>query len=297
MSIIGYGGLFYETIYFYDVMGVDKKINMGKKELNSDKMKFGEWRPIGVCDNGAANKKQAKMFKRKDYLAITAPHVTRENWRKQPEVMKIIDRYAMDVASKSTMTQEMKSPVMKEVKLVGTILHYKKTPNLSNESKDGKLQLFQVQYKDKGKKRSWGLIALIAILSIILICVASLVVIKLSRPKTRTVYKTPFQTAALCESTRNSGQYAMDLDSAQQQLNRYLRTALDDPYHPSNAFCFERPYSIEKKEQTLVKCFNKSKEIDSSNQSHQSIYKVQECVINVCRKRGNLLQGICRGLN
>lgn len=266
---------------------------MAKKEIRNEKMKFGEWRPIGVCDNGVPNTKQAKMFTRKDFLTITASHVNRNNWKQQPEVMKVIRRYGMDVAAKSTMTRGMKKPVVKDVKLVGTILHYKKTPTLSNESRDGKLQLFQVEFEDKGKKRKswWGAI-LIALLSLILIVIGGLLVMKLNRPKVHKVYRAGYQSVEVCESGRNTGQYFSDLESMQQQLNRYLRTALDDPYHPSNAFCFETTYSVEKREETLIKCYGKSK--TSGNGGHQSLLQVQKCVMRICQKNSGALSPYCR---
>lgn len=268
---------------------------MVKHALKNEKMKFGEWRPIGVCDSGATNEKQAKMFNRKDYLVITAPHVTRENWRSQPDVIKVILKYAKDVASKSTMTKNMKCPKVKEIKLVGTILHYKKTPTLSNESKDGRLQLFQVEYEDKGKKRSWKLPALVGILSIILVGVGTLVFIKISRPKKQISYRVPFQSISYCDAERSVSQYDMDLSEAQQQLNRYLRTVLDDPYDPSTAFCFEEGYAIVKKEETLLRCYNRLKKTSVSGSRHTSLRKVRTCVQNICQKGGQQFMRICRG--
>ena len=59
-------------------------------------IKFAQWRPIGVCDNGPPNQRKAQLFSKLDFAIVTAPGVTRENWRQHPEVLKLIRRYAQD---------------------------------------------------------------------------------------------------------------------------------------------------------------------------------------------------------
>jgi len=62
------------------------------------RLKYVQWRPIGVCDTGAGKERKAKMFSRGDLATVTNPEVNRENWPQRPEVMQLIHRYARDVA-------------------------------------------------------------------------------------------------------------------------------------------------------------------------------------------------------
>ena len=118
-------------------------------------LKYVQWRPIGVCDSGEGKQRKAKIFSKVDLERITSPEVGRENWRKNPKVMKIIQNYAKDVSKLSTLTNGMLNPEVSEIKLVGAVLDYDQTPNLNSESIDGRVQFFQVSFKDsKIKKKS-----------------------------------------------------------------------------------------------------------------------------------------------
>ena len=119
------------------------------------RLKFIQWRPIGVCDTGAGKERKAKMFARHDLACVTDPEVKRENWRQQPKVMELIQRYASEVAELSTLTNGMQSPEIAEIKLVGAVLGHDQTPNLNQESEEGRVQFFQVSFRDgKTKKTS-----------------------------------------------------------------------------------------------------------------------------------------------
>ena len=143
-------------------------------------LKYIQWRPIGVCDTGTGKERKAKMFSRFDLACVTAPEVKRENWREHPKVMELIQRYAHDVAELSSLTNGMQAPEIAEIKLVGAVLGHDKTPNLNLESADGKVQFFQVSFKDAKTKKSakkwkkwlkWILILMVTFLVMILILI------------------------------------------------------------------------------------------------------------------------------
>ena len=71
--------------------------------------------------------------------------------------MELIQRYALDVADLSSLTNGMHVPKIDEIKLVGAIIGHDQTPNLNMESAEGKVQFFQVSFKDgkTDKSRDW----------------------------------------------------------------------------------------------------------------------------------------------
>ena len=117
-------------------------------------LKFIQWRPIGVCDSGEGNKRKAKIFSKVDLESITSPNIKRDNWRENTKVMKIITIYANDVAKISTLTNGMKNPEISEIKLVGAVLGIDQTPRLNQESIDGKVQFFQISFKEGKVKKN-----------------------------------------------------------------------------------------------------------------------------------------------
>ena len=76
------------------------------------------------------------MFSKSDLARVTAPDVNRGNWRQNQEVIKLIVRYANEVAKLSTLTEGMYSPEISEIKLVGAVLGLGQTPILNQESSD-----------------------------------------------------------------------------------------------------------------------------------------------------------------
>ncbi|MED5571874.1 MAG: hypothetical protein VX602_03610, partial [SAR324 cluster bacterium] len=70
-------------------MGISISLNM----TDISRLKYIQWRPIGVCDTGVGKERKAKMFTRTDLAEVTSPEVNRENWRQQPEVLQLIQRY------------------------------------------------------------------------------------------------------------------------------------------------------------------------------------------------------------
>ena len=128
------------------------------------------------------------MFSRSDLARVTAPDVNRGNWRQNQEVMQLIARYANEVAKLSALTEGMYSPEISEIKLVGAVLGLDQTPILNQESSDGKVQFFQVSFRDgKPKKTSfinwkkWLKFLLIAAGSIIALILIYLAIIQVPK--------------------------------------------------------------------------------------------------------------------
>ena len=139
---------------------------------NDQPLKFSEWRPIGVCDQGRANQRSARMFSRRDFEKICSPGVNRKNWEQIPQIRKLVERYALEVSRFSNLTKDMKKPGIVSIKLVGAVLGHEETPGLNLESKDGKVQLFQVEFEETAepkKERSWLKYILFAFLGMALL--------------------------------------------------------------------------------------------------------------------------------
>ena len=118
-------------------------------------LKYIQWRPIGVCDSGLGKERKAMLFSRSDLVMVTAPDVNRGNWRQNQEVMKLIARYASEVSKLSALTDGMSSPEISEIKLVGAVLGLDQTPILNQESSDGKVQFFQVSFREGKPKKNF----------------------------------------------------------------------------------------------------------------------------------------------
>ena len=102
--------------------------------------------------------------------------------------MQLITRYANEVAKLSALTEGMYSPEISEIKLVGAVLGLDQTPILNQESSDGKVQFFQVSFRDgKPKKTSfinwkkWLKFLLIAAGSIIALILIYLAIIQVPK--------------------------------------------------------------------------------------------------------------------
>ena len=183
-------------------------------------LKYLQWRPIGVCDSGSGKERKARMFSRSDLARVTAPDVNRGNWRQNREVMLLIASYAFEVAILSALTEGMYSPEISEIKLVGAVLGLDQTPILNQESSDGKVQFFQVSFRDRKPKKTVNFnwikwlkllqIASVSIVAVILICIAIFNISKFSdRVKKRN---------ELCSSSRTSNAYAVEIYSIRKSL-------------------------------------------------------------------------------
>ena len=125
-------------------------MNISKKRSS---LKFSKWRPIGVCDKGPNSIKKAIIFSKNDLLKINSNKINRGNWKNSPYILEILDKYAKKLSKISIISNKMKNPTISNINLVGMVLGYKETPNLNFESKDGKVQLFQIEFIENKKKK------------------------------------------------------------------------------------------------------------------------------------------------
>ena len=160
------------------------------------------------------------MFSRSDLAMVTAPDVNRGNWRQNQEVMQLIVRYANEVAKLSSLTEGMYSPEISEIKLVGAVLGLDQTPILNQESSDGKVQFFQVTFRE-GKPKKTSFINWKKWLKFLLIAAGSIIALILIYLATIQVPKFPDQGTKrneYCSSNRQKKAYAEEIHSIRKSL-------------------------------------------------------------------------------
>ena len=261
---------------------------------SSQKLKFSEWRPIGVCDSAPPGVQKAQMFTREDFLLITAPGVTRENWQKNPQVTKIINRYCAKLSKQSMRTSGMKRPVVSNIALVGAIMKLAVTPDLNKESKDGKLQLFQIEFEDKGinkkkKKPPWTLLLSLLLLILLLLSVwLGIALYKKSQSKsyqTKTLRRTTF-TSQFCEDPADRNRYERQLD----EVSRILQLKADDLLYRGQlaveSNCIENYPQLSFKEDQFLKCYTLVRRSGLLAQIPAlDLRKVNRCQKEICRRK------------
>lgn len=264
-----------------------------KQEKSSKKLKFSEWRPIGVCDTAVPGEQKAQMFTREDFLLITARGVNRDNWRKNPEVTKVLNRYIKKLEKISTLTQGMKQPTSSKITLVGAIMKLGVTPTLNRESKDGKLQFFQIKFEEKGKKRkrktSWLLISSLFLGALILVIGAFIILNKFEtkryrakRIKVRT-FEVPF-----CQDSMNTNLYTSQLE----EVGWIMQSKVNDIFYQENLTekpdCIEKLLSISALEQRFLECFVFLKQKNAiSSMARSDLKKVEGCQKQICSKQNS----------
>ena len=131
---------------------VHSKQEVSLSGQENDQLKFSEWRPIGF------------VIKDEQINAVHGcfPGGFRENlqsWSEPQELEKdspdpkLVERYALEVSRFSNLTKDMKKPGIVSIKLVGAVLGHEETPGLNLESKDGKVQLFQVEFEETAEPK------------------------------------------------------------------------------------------------------------------------------------------------
>ena len=264
-------------------------------------LKYIQWRPIGVCDTGTGKERKAKMFSRFDLDCVTAPEVKRENWRDHPKVMELIQRYAHDVADLSSLTNGMQAPEIDEIKLVGAILGHDQTPNLNVESADGKVQFFQVSFKDGKTKKSakkwkkwlkWILISMVTFLVMILIL---LLVNRLSLLS----LKNNKQPASACSASRQSAAYTADLAEIRKSLLAELnRLPAWLTFKEARVHCTGGRMGVKQHEQRLLQCLltvrNRTKNIPAA--ARPNLNQIEACAVTLCKRRLPHLASSCKQL-
>ncbi len=255
------------------------------------KLKYSEWRPIGVCDDAPPGVQKAQMFTREDFLIITGPEVDRQNWRKHPQVMKLLNKYALKLAKQSTRTKNMIQPKVSKISLVGAVMKLVVTPTLNKESKDGKLQLFQIEFEDIGKKKKtpWKLILGILVTILVLLCILLAFAIyqkaQTKQYKTKTYKPTSF-TTSFCDDSTDISKFRRQLDEA----NRILQVKADDLFYQGRIAaelnCGEQFSQVTLQENRFLQCFTLVRRFGLTLQlSGQDKMKINACRRSICRKK------------
>lgn len=269
----------------------------------SQGLKYSEWRPIGVCDSAPSGIQKAQMFSREDFLIITGPDVNRDNWQNNPKVMRILDKYCQKLAKQSSLARAMQKPVVDRISLVGAIMGLRITPNLNRESEDGKLQLFQVEFVDKGKTKSkkkkktpWLLITAILLTIILAVLVFLLLT---SSTKKSTTYRnrrlsTPTFTRSYCQDSPGSSRYRTELDEVRNVMQYRINDLISEGSLLTNPQCNEKQLSTGAGETRFLKCYGTLKNYGVLNKvAREDLKHINDCKVSIC-ERINRSTAACR---
>jgi len=264
-------------------------------------LKYVQWRPIGVCDSGLGKERKARMFSRSDLARVTAPDVNRGNWRQNQEVMELIARYANEVAKLSAMTEGMYSPEISEIKLVGAVLGLDQTPILNQESSDGKVQFFQVSFRDgKPKKTSfknwkkWLKFLLMSVGSIFALILIYLVIIQVHKLPDRGTKRNES-----CTSNRQKKAYAEEIQAIRKSLLIDLSRLPEwSIFGEARAQCAPGKFKLIKQEQRLLQCYLtvRNRVNDLPVTARPDLGKIGSCVQILCSRGLPQLSSLCRRL-
>ena len=241
------------------------------------------------------------MFSRSDLTIVTAPNVNRGNWRQNQEVMQLITRYAKEVAKLSALTEGMYSPKISEIKLVGAVLGLDQTPILNQESSDGKVQFFQVSFREgKPKKTSfinwkkWLKFLLIAKGSIIALILIYLAIIQVPKFPERDTKKNES-----CSSNRQKKAYAEEINSIRKSLLIGLSRLPEwSTFREARVQCAPGKLKLIKQEQRLLQCYLtvRTRVNDLPANARPDLGKIESCVQILCSRRLTHLSFLCRRL-
>ena len=266
------------------------------------RLKYIHWRPIGVCDTGEGKERKAKMFSKDDLAKITSPGINRKNWDQKPEVLKLIQHYANDLAELSNLTFEMLSPEIEEIKLVGAVIGHEKTPNLNQESIDGKVQFFQVSFQE-GKPKS--------ILSkklkkwIICLFIAGVFFLGISLIFLMAGWFSSFplnsskKTVSVCSINRQEIKYLEHIKSIKKSLVIELkRLPAWSTFNEVRTYCIGGGMTVKQQEHRLLQCllkvWNRTKII--SKDSRPNLNKIEDCASVLCQRELPHLYESCKRL-
>ena len=238
---------------------------------------------------------------RSDLARVTAPNVNRGNWRRNQEVMQLVTHYANEVAKLSTLTEGMYSPEISEIKLVGAVLGLDKTPILNQESSEGKVQFFQVSFRDgKPKKtlfKNWKkwlkfvLIAAGSFIALIFIYLAIIQVLKFPDRGTKRIES--------CSSNRQKKAYAEEINSIRKSLLIGLSRLPEwSTFREASVQCASGKLKLIKQEQRLLQCYLtvRNRVNDLPTNARPDLGKIESCVQILCSRRLPHLSFLCRRL-
>ena len=264
-------------------------------------LKYIQWRPIGVCDTGTGMERKAKMFSRFDLACVTSPEVNRENWRESPKVVELIQSYACDVADLSTLTNGMHAPEIDKIKLVGAVLGHNQTPKLNLESAAGKVQFFQVSFKEgktKNITRKWTKWLKWILISMITFLVMILIILLINRFWLLSL-KNNELPASVCSSKRQNAAHTAELAEIRKSLLAELsRLPAWLTFKEARVHCTGGRMMLKQHEQRLIQCLltvrNRTKNISAS--SRPDLNQIETCAINLCRRKLPHLNSSCKRL-
>ena len=264
-------------------------------------LKYIQWRPIGVCDSGSGKERKAIMFSRSDLVMVTSPDVNRGNWRQNQEVMKLIARYAIEVSKLSALTDGMSSPEISEIKLVGAVLGLDQTPILNQESSDGKVQFFQVSFREGKQKNTTNIywkkllkLSLIAAGSIFTVLFIYQAFIKFPKLTERDIKRNES-----CSSNRKNSAYSEEIKSIHISLLRDLSQLPEwSTFREARVQCASGKLKLIKQEKRLIKCYMsvRNRINDLPKIARPDLVKIESCVQVLCSRDLPHLSSFCRRL-
>lgn len=274
---------------------------MPRQDNGSQRLKFSEWRPIGVCDDAPSGVQKAQMFTREDFLIVTGPGVTRDNWQNKPEVMEVLNRYAAKLAKQSMKTGGMTQPTVSKISLVGAIMKLSVTPTLNKESKDGKLQLFQIKFEDKGpkKKKKTPWMAILGTLLVVLLILCLLLGIAIyQKTKTRQFTSKSLKlrnlTTSYCQDPTDRSKYHKDLNEASRILQNKTDELLYKGRLTIEKNCIERLPKTSFKEKRFLECYLMVKQGGLFAQiPFSERKKVNACQQEICKRNRHYNPSVC----
>ncbi len=263
------------------------------------RLKYIQWRPIGVCDTGVGKERKAKMFTRTDLAKVTSLEVNRENWRQQPEVLQLIQLYAHDLARISNLTDKIISPEIAEIKLVGAVLGHEQTPNLNQESADGRVQFFQLYFREgKTKKVSSKNLKINDMISLVVFLGMTSMFLIASRFSLLSLNSSK-KSVSVCSTNRQEEKYSKHLRDLRKSLVFELnRLPAWSTFNVARTYCIGGKMSVKQQEQRLLQCLlkvrNRTKNMPPA--SRPSLNKIEACARTLCQKELPHLSASCKRL-
>ena len=254
---------------------------MKSQAPDTQKIKFGEWRPIGVCDDGDASRMKALIFDYAELAIVTQPRVSRKNWQSQRSVIRMLRKKSKKLAQLSLQTEGMKNPQIKSIEVVGAVLGHEDTPFLNKESNDGRVQFFQISFFD-APKRTFPWRTLIALITTVLVLWGALLLSQLD------LSDLDKKSVKFCGEPVRSELHEKHIKSAKDQVNGIFHR-----FGKQNR-CYFTSGDIRLQEKQYLKCFRELKEKLPQTLSASKNQRLKKCAIRLCRQSGGQFPDYCQ---
>jgi hypothetical protein len=185
--------------------------------------------------------------------------------------------------------------------LVGAVLGLDQTPILNQESSDGKVQFFQVSFRDgKPKKTSfinwkkWLKFLLIAAGSIIALILIYLAIIQVPKFPDRGTKRNES-----CSSYRQKKAYAEEIQYIRKSLLMDLSRLPEwSTFREARVQCAPGKLKLIKQEQRLLQCYFtvRNRVNDLPANARPDLGKIESCVQKLCSRGLPHLSSLCRRL-